>query len=171
MPAGSTYSTIATTTLGSAQADYTFTSIPSTYTDLRIIASPASSDNLYSMGMQFNSDTTSNYSMTELRGNGTSALSSGLSNQTVAWVSYNMSPGTTLGDNAIAIDIFNYANTTTFKTAISRFNVMGGSYRGTGAIVSLWRKTPEAISSVKLTMTGANFKIGSTFTLYGISAA
>jgi hypothetical protein len=171
MPAGSTYTPIATTTLGSAQADYTFTSIPSTYTDLRIIASPASSDNLYGMDMVFNADTASNYSMTELRGNGTSALSSRLSNQTKAWIYYNINPGTTLGDNTVLIDVFNYANTTTFKTAFSRFNSMGGSYQGTGAIVNLWRKSPEAITSIKLSMTGANFKIGSTFTLYGIASA
>jgi len=167
----STYTPIYAQTLSSAAATVTLSNIPTTYTDLRIVVSPASSDNLYGMDMVFNADTASNYSMTELRGNGTSALSSRLSNQTKAWIYYNINPGTTLGDNTVLIDVVNYANTTTFKTAFSRFNSMGGSYQGTGGIVNLWRKTPEAITSIKLSMTGANFKIGSTFTLYGIKAA
>jgi hypothetical protein len=171
MPAGSTYTPIATTTLGSAQADYTFTSIPSTYTDLKIVCSVGSSNNLYSMALQFNSDTTTNYSSTELRGTGTTANSSNRSNIAKIYVCDNITPSLTLGENTIIIDVFNYANTTTFKTILSRENTMGGSYRGTGAIVGLWRKTPEAITSIKLSMDGVNFVSGSTFTLYGIAAA
>jgi hypothetical protein len=62
----------------------------------------------------------------------------------------------------------NYANTTTYKTAISRGSE---SVNGVMAIVVLWRKTPEAITSILLKPSTGNFDIGSTFTLYGIKAA
>lgn len=68
-----TYESIETTTLGSAAANITFSSIPSTYTDLVVVytlkAETASAD-IY---MRFNSDSGSNYSNTILWGNGTSA--------------------------------------------------------------------------------------------------
>jgi hypothetical protein len=42
----------------------------------------------------------------------------------------------------------------------------------TGAVVGLWRKTPEAITSIDvLTLTADTFSIGTTFVLYGIKAA
>ena len=71
MPA--TYEPIASTTLGTAAADITFSSIPGTYTDLVLVLyggfATAASD-LYT---QFNSDTGTNYSNSDLRGNGTAA--------------------------------------------------------------------------------------------------
>jgi hypothetical protein len=64
----------------------------------------------------------------------------------------------------------NYANTTTFKTVLIRAN---NSSTGVDLILGLWRKTPEAITSITIKNTGtsSNFAIGSTLTLYGIKAA
>jgi hypothetical protein len=74
-----TYDRIATTTLGSAAADITFSTISSAYTDLRlvIVCTTASSTN---MCLQFNGVTTTVYSGTFLSGNGTAAASSRLTN-------------------------------------------------------------------------------------------
>jgi hypothetical protein len=162
MPAGVTYSTIATTTLGSAAPSYTFSSIPSTYTDLVLIRSGGISTP-DEIGLRFNGDSGSNYSNTSVSGYGTGTASGRGSNQTMgrggaAWTAAN---------NTIW-QIMNYSNTTTFKTFLQRFNDPGDTV---GTAVTLWRST-DAINSVQIiTLSGANFNTGTTFTLYGIASA
>ena len=60
----STYEPIATTTLGSAASSITFSSIPATYTDLRLVLVHTPSASTGNAQMQFNSDTATNYSYT-----------------------------------------------------------------------------------------------------------
>jgi hypothetical protein len=64
------------------------------------------------------------------------------------------------------MQIQNYSNTTTNKTALIRDNF--ATY-GTFARVALWRST-SAITSITLTMSSSTFATGSQFTLYGIKA-
>jgi hypothetical protein len=162
-----TYDPIATTTLGSAAASYTFSSIPATYTDLIVIVNGGATG-AADMGIRFNGDTATNYSRTVLSGNGTSATSSRISSADFFRPTNTGNLNNTLNFNAI-INIFNYTNTTTFKTILSRTNNAG---TGTDATVGLWRKTPEAITSVLLLTTDSqSFSTGTTFTLYGIKAA
>ena len=166
----STYTPIATTTLGSAAASVTFSSISGAYTDLVLVASNvlnASSTN--SVFLRFNSDSSTNYSSTFLEGTGSAASSNRVSNRTVIDSGYNVGLSTSSVGQVI-FNIMNYANTTTFKTVISRFAQAVGAAPGTSATVSLWRKTPEAITSIEVRC-DVNFSIGSTFTLYGIKAA
>jgi hypothetical protein len=164
-----TYEPIATTTLGSNQATITFSSIPSTYTDLVIVSNFGTSTASYPY-LRFNGDTGSNYSVTDLSGNGSSAVSARESGGNKIWLSYNFELPTTLTSNLI-VNVQNYANSTTYKTTLSRVN---NAANGTGAIVGLWRST-AAITSLTLNMiklgTGYDFTAGSTFTLYGIKAA
>jgi len=66
-----TYEKIVSTTLGSAAADVTFNSINSTYTDLVLVSSILGvTSQSYSPRVRFNSDTTSNYSVTYMYGTG-----------------------------------------------------------------------------------------------------
>ena len=162
-----TYEKIATTTLGSAQNTITFTSISGSYTDLIIVTNILGVNTTgYAAGLQFNSDTGSNYSTTNLYGTGSSVASTRASSQTVM---YNLS--TDLGfnnsvSNAI-IQIMNYSNTTTNKTVLTRWNQAD---RGTMANVGLWRST-SAITSIDIKLFSTyTFNSGSTFTLYGIKA-
>ena len=165
MAAGSTYTPIATTTLGSATASYTFSSIPSTYTDLVVVAVLTGTPNGINPQIEYNGDTGSNYSLTWVRGNGSAASSTRYSNQTSAYLGYirNDQP------SPIIINIENYANTTTYKTCLFRWNTAGDEV---GAGVALWRST-AAINAVKIKSANPadSFTIGSTFTLYGIAAA
>jgi hypothetical protein len=167
MPAGSTYTPIATTTLGSSQASVTFSSI-SGYTDLRLVMNTGTSVNAYPF-LQFNSDTGSNYSLTELLGNGSSASSSRGSNMTHIQT-FNVNTTTAI-DTMMTWDIMNYSNSTTNKTVLLRSSAAGN---GTNAIVGMWRNT-SAITSVDvgciLSGVARTFNAGSTFTLYGIAAA
>jgi hypothetical protein len=173
MAAGSTYTPIATTTLGSAANSYTFSSIPSSYTDLVIVmnGTAATADVLV---IQFNGDTANNYSTTSLQGtSGNTAVSQRQTTQARIVVGgFQDNMGTTV-PSMVTINVFNYANTTTNKTAISRMNNFTDSTTAsTGATVGLYRST-SAITSIKLALaTGANnLAIGTTFTLYGIAAA
>jgi hypothetical protein len=174
----STYEPIATTTLGSTTDTVTFSSIPATYTDLVLIAAARDSSTSYynaQFGLRFNGDTAANYSTTEVTGDGTSATSGRTSNQT--WAILGKVPNQTSGYSsstfgATVFQIMNYANTTTYKTVLSRSNYLFGSTDGyVTAKVGLWRKTPETINSVSVyTNSGYGFVSGSTFTLYGIKA-
>ena len=119
--AGSTYTPIATTTLGSAASSYTFTSIPSTYTDLVLIASVKTGSGDDGISVRYNSDSGSNYSMTYLLGNGSAASSGRASNATGAQVgnvnATDFSP--------TILNIQNYSNTTTYKSSVSRTSLAG----------------------------------------------
>jgi hypothetical protein len=118
--------------------------------------------------MRLNGDTASNYSYTAIRGDGSSASSFRASNQT-SLTMYPQDYDNTTVPSVIIVNFQNYANTTTFKTILWRAGMSAGG-QGTSAIVGLWRKTPEAITSITLTSTG-NFAVGSTFSLYGIANA
>lgn len=167
-----TYEPIATTTLTSATATVTFSSIPSTYTDLVLVCEGymATSDGAV-IYMQLNSDTGSNYSNTYVGGNGTSASSGRSSNVTSAYLTSNLIGwDTTSTERGLVIaQIMNYANTTTNKTILSRPNLAAASFPGSAAVVNLWRST-AAITTVAVS-SGGTFAASSTFTLYGIKAA
>ena len=160
-----TYVALDKVTLGSNTASVTFNSIPSTYTDLVIVANLGATTTP-SICLQFNSDTGSNYSMTNLYGNGSTVTSSRQSNQTQMNFNF-VDPGTSIVTTAI-YQIMNYANSTKYKTALGRFSNAG---TGTQATAGLWRST-AAITSVKLMLdsSGPLILAGSTFSLYGIRA-
>ena len=162
MAAGNTYEAIATQTLGSAAASVTFSSISSSYTDLIFIFNPNGSiDNL---NLQFNGDTGTNYSRTNLYGNGTSASSSRGSNASGIGLTIS-------GDGeTVRCNIMNYANATTYKTTIQRADASISADIYLGAMVGLWRST-AAVNSIKFYPNSGNIPAGAVLTLYGIKAA
>ena len=160
-----TYEPIATQTLGSAQSSYAFTSIPSTYTDLVLVAMVANSaGSFYETQVRCNSDSGTNYSFTALYGDGTSAASSRNSNGNRIPVGWN----TNAPFVPTIINFQNYANSTTYKTVISRAS---DTNNRVSANVGLWRNTAAITRIDVLCEAGANFITGSTFTLYGIKGA
>lgn len=164
----STYTPIATQTLGSAAASVTFSSISGTYTDLVLVASAASVSGTPTISFQLNSDTGSNYSRTLLIGDGTAATSERASNSTQGRISNSTGLTTTLGANATIAQFMNYSNSTTYKTVLARSNT---SLYATEAIVNLWRNTAAITSIALFTNSGVSFAAGSTFTLYGVKSA
>jgi len=161
----STYTPIASQTLGSAAASVTFSSIPQGYTDLILVCNIAQSSGNNSLRYRFNGDTGSNYSDTYLYGNGTSALSGRDTSQTSGTI--YVTGSTTIEANYI-VQFMNYSNATTYKTVLGRSNRASSEV---AADVGLWRST-SAINSISLAMGGSfptnNFASGSTFSLYGI---
>jgi hypothetical protein len=158
-----TYIPLYTTTLASATDTVTFSSIPSTYTDLVLVSNiqPTSSPYLF---YRLNSDSGSNYSRTQLIGNGSTATSGRFSNESYMYVATS----TISGSSTFITQFQNYSNTTTFKTVLTRQSDTGGNV---SAIVSLWRST-AAINNLVITTTGySTFAAGTTFSLYGVTAA
>lgn len=164
-----TYVALDKITASGSAAQVTFTSIPSTYTDLVIVVSGnlSGAANRASLAMRVGdgSPNTSNiYSNTQLAANGTSVSSNRGINETYCFTGViSEKIGTTV------INIMNYANTTTYKTVLSRGNSLGQSAsQDIGAFVNLWRST-SAINTIQLYVAdGTNFASGTTFSLYGI---
>lgn len=168
----STYEPIATTTLGSATSSTTFSSIPSTYTDL-ILQVNNQMSGASGFKLRFNSDSGSNYSETYLSGYAGSAASGRLTSQSSITNNLIYGDSTTSGVfTPNIIQIQNYSNSTTNKTLLWRYGTTtaAGGNGDVTAIVGLWRST-SAISSIEISAWNAvNFVAGSTFTLYGIKA-
>jgi len=163
----STQTPIASITLNAATSSVTFANIPQTYTDLVVVTNFAMTANdQYAHYVQVNGDTGGNYSRTILYGDGSSAGSARQSdNSSFYFGTWNTDMDTT--DRAVTNIFFNnYSNTTTFKTAIGRYNVAS---KEVGVGVGTWRNT-AAITSINLATNSTTYIAGSTFNLYGIDA-
>jgi hypothetical protein len=161
MAAGSTYTPIATTTLGSATGTVTFSSISGSYTDLILVCSVIGNGST-NLRFTVNNDSGSNYSGTYMYGNGSSAGSGRTTSQT-----YALAYGSGIDKGSFVLHFQNYSNTTTNKTILCRGDDASNQ---TNAWVDLWRST-AAINRIDLSGGGNNYSAGSTFTLYGIAAA
>jgi hypothetical protein len=158
----STYTPISTATTSGSTSSVTFSSIPSTYTDLILICSSKAAAGY--LIIRVNSDSSSNYSRTNLIGTGSSAISNRASNQ-----SFLLAPDAGTSEFYPTITQFmNYSSTTTFKTALQRTHNMGSNVYAT---VGLWRSTSAITSITVQTDDASNISSGSTFTLYGIKEA
>jgi hypothetical protein len=159
-----TYESIATTTLASTNSTITFSSIPSTYTDLVLIGAPIVSASL-DYKWYVNGDNTSGlYSQTRLLGNGSSATSARTTAANFLYLDAT-APASGSVQNFV-MNFMNYANATTYKTVLVRYNDAGTE---TAARVNLWRNT-NAITSITISTDTSTFAIGSQFTLYGIKS-
>jgi hypothetical protein len=158
MAAGSTYTPIATTTTSGSTTTVSFTSIPSTYTDL-ILQYTGSNSGTYFL-IRYNNDSGSNYSFTSVYGDGSSAASTRGSSQTSFF-------GRATANGTHQMHIMNYSNANVYKTTLF-------AERDAAVVaqekVCLWRST-SAINQIDLISGGGNIAAGGVFTLYGIAAA
>jgi len=154
---------LANITLGSAQATITFSSIPATYRDLRIVVSCQAMSGNGVMATQFNADTGSNYSYVGMYGEGGSA---GSESGSTTYIKTSVSNVTS--NEMITIDVMDYSATDKHKSALLR---PGNAATNLAAYAGRWANT-AAVTSVKLYHTGTNqFGAGTTATLYGIVSA
>jgi len=178
MPAGITYETVATTTLTTATSSVTFSSISGSYTDLRLIFADVKLSGAADSAINFqvgngSVDTGSNYDLLILGAR--SASSSPFANPLTTTTLGRSNWYTSITASVAAmsqIDFMSYSNTTTFKSILANSRVQPGdaNYSGTETIVNLWRST-SAINTIKVYPNVGSFTSGSTFTLYGITAA
>ena len=166
MPA--TYEPIATTTLGSAASSITFSSIASSWTDLRVVWVGTSTSNGAEFYIRFNSDSSSNYSQTGIYGNGASAASAALTSQTQVKGTLGGGVSSTI-PHFYTCDVFSYAGSTNKTCLIESSEDRNGS----GFVernVGLWRST-SAINTITILPNTSTWVAGTTATLYGIKNA
>lgn len=166
MPA--TYEPIASTTLNADASGITFSSIPQTYTDLKLIIVALSGTDA-SVYLRFNNDTTfGNYSTIIMKGNsGTASGASINSNSQAFAVGYSV--GLSQQPAYCDIDILNYRSST-FKTIIAQgyMNQNGPTINELCLSANHWQVT-NAIDTILVR--GGTFQANTTVTLYGITAA
>jgi hypothetical protein len=158
---------IASVAVGVDTATVTFSSIPSIYDDLRISVYEYG-DPTYSTSaaIRYNSDSGNNYSQTSLFGESTSIGSFGaIDQQTASGLSIQVNQWST----AHVIEIYDYKNTSKFKTSLTRSAYEGTANNGGYAMqMGLWRST-NAITSIQFSISSIrNFDQGCVFELYGV---
>ena len=167
MPA--TYEAIATYTATAAISDYTFTTIPSTYTDLVCILRTRTTSSGVGVLMRFNGSSTSNYTWNYMSGNGSSVSGTGFSGPSgygaIGWAG-------NFGDtqSLFIVNINGYSTgSARFKSWVSR---SGSSTTQTELLHGSWSKDPKAtISEIQLFPGSGNFVTGTNITIYGIKRA
>lgn len=168
-----TYESIASVTLTSNTQTVSFTSIPSTYTDLVLIPSPYLGSGTGSdLLVRFNNDTGSNYSRVSMYGTGTNAsvASSSSSSQLFARYNYSSPIDSTASSALYQIHIQSYTSSLT-KVSIANNQQTNSSYPRAEVLVNLWNNT-SAITRIDIFMdNSAFFGSPSTFSLYGIARA
>lgn len=161
-----TYTEIASVTVGSGgAASMSFSSIPSTYTDLKIVVSARNSGADNTAALSFNGST-SNFSSKVLYGSGSSAASLSDTTSTVYSMEVSSSYTSSTFSNA-EIYIPNYAGSTykSFSLDSTTENNATVSYAILQA--GLWSQT-AAITSIGIACNSGNFVQYSTAYLYGI---
>ena len=166
---------ISSVTVGSGgAADIEFTSIPATYTDLLVkISARVDSGAASGLNITFNNDTSTNYSRTTIRGNGSATLSNkttSASNMSLITTNQGSTPTVNTFTN-VEIYIPSYTVSQYKSVSIDATTENNDTTAYITAHAGLWTNT-AAISSIQFTDSGAfNFVEYSTAYLYGISNA
>lgn len=174
-----TYEAIATYTIPSSTTNYTFTSIPSTYTDLELVAvakGTGAGDYLEIRMGNGSVDTGSNYSYVDIYASGsTGSMGSGAGNP-ISFIYLHgfgaMLNSTNTGPMFAKATIFDYANTTTHKKVLIKSAGIrdGSGYSHTAEMMmGSWRST-SAVNTLQVLAGNYSMAAGTTLTLYGIKA-
>ncbi len=170
-----TYAPITTTTLDTTTGSVTFSSLPSLYNDLIIVANgkaQSSNSTLVDVGVRFNGDTGSNYSTVKTFSLSYASVVASTNINGVNAETYMDANNTanSLG-SGFKLDIFDYNTTYSYKNFLNRASCMTQSDKGVFITASTWKNT-SAITSITLFPTsGSGFYAGTWFALYGIKRA
>jgi hypothetical protein len=169
----STYTQIASTTLTSSTTSVTLSNLGS-YTDLIIIASVQGSRQPWGGDLlcRFNGDSGANYPHGLLRGSSAGTATAQYTGESQINLGGEMGAS---GSNFGVYYIFlpNYRNTSIHKNVIVQSGIAGTDYNaGNNMTVGIWKNT-AAITSINLTNSNGAYNLlaGSTFSVYGITAA
>lgn len=160
-----TYEALKTYTFASNGSSFSWTSIPSTYTDLVIISYVKNTTgNNYEAYITYNGDTTSAYSQGfTLNYNGALQAGQNLNINQIRPIKSGAAQW-----SSSQINIMDYSATNKYKTSIGR---SGDGTFFTMLINGVWRNT-DAINRIDITAeAGSSFAAGTKFDLYGIASA
>lgn len=185
--AADAFTVINSQTLGSPQNNFTFTSIPQTYTDLQIVLTAsrtvAGEAAYMRLGTSNTEDTGNNYNRVHqgMYGDtvtqGPAALKGFAVDQNYLFFAHaNTNIVDSNWTSRMVINIHRYTDTTWQKTGSVIYNYSLNNTSGYTSLNEttftsfLWANT-SALNYIKLYTTADNFAVGSTATLYGIKAA
>lgn len=160
-----TYEPIATTSGTGSSNSVTFSSIPSTYTDLRLVAFFKSTVGTSGFAVYFNGDTSALYSRIYLAGDGASGLSS--RNTAAAEITCSYAGISTTIPTLTTVDVIGYTGSTNKSCLITTSADRNGGTGFTLIAGGLYRST-SAISSLTFKTDATAFTTDSKFTLFGI---
>jgi hypothetical protein len=154
-----TYEPIYQGVVSSLAAYFEFTSIPNTYTDLVLVADCKYNSGGGDLNWRFNGDNSSNYSWTRFE----QVASNRVNNSTYI----NTTDASQQG--LFIAHFMQYKNTGVNKVVITQG---GNVQQNVGLSVGTWRSN-NAITSIQIyaETSGAQWAVGSRFSLYGIKAA
>ena len=168
MAAGPTYEPIMTSTLSSSATSITLSSIPQTYTDLRIVFSfIMTSSSGFETDLTFNGDTATNYSF---RYATVQKPNAPLTQNVFAQNYIHVGSGNGANPMVATIDINSYTAAVGKTTITECASDSGTSFSTYSYSTGTWFST-AAITSITLTALNLAFDVDSTVTLYGIKAA
>jgi len=168
-----TYTLIEAKSLTTTTASITFTSIPQTYTDLKLVYSARNNANTGSEGydatLSFNSST-SNRTTKVLRGDGSIVSSNTISDPTDFRLLRAMQPNNYTGSVFSNVEIYipNYTGSNYKSFSVDSVLENNDTATGMSIIAGLWSDT-AAITSITVGGQGGSLVQYSTFYLYGIS--
>lgn len=170
-----TYTLISSNVLSASAASVTFSSIPSTYTDLVLrmsVRTDRASQPTDGLRGTLNNDTTSNYSNTYLEGSGSAASSSATGTFTRLWLgNCNASTSTTSTFSSVEFYLPSYAGSTA-KPASTFLAQENNATAATLDVVANLGLSTSAVNRIDISSsTASNFVSGSSFYLYGIKNA
>ena len=168
-----TYDLIAQASGNGSSGTITFSSIPQTYTDLRVVMNSMSGSGTPNQTITFNGDGGSNYSYRVIGTTNTGAIYNTYG--TSSTYIYN-----TIGTNISGfstsyrtLDIFSYRNTGVVKQVleVEAAATSSSSVAGVYSLQSgqLWRST-AAITTIEITIGATAYSTNSEFRLFGIKA-
>ena len=169
---GAAFESIATATGNGSVTSLDFNSISSSYQHLQLrCIFQRNGGTQLDVGLRFNSDTGSNYSMHSLSGDGSAVAAAGSAN--TSYINAGIGSGTSTSNiyGVAIMDILDYASTTKNKTVRTFTGVDKNNTEGSVKLYSgVWRNT-NAITSITIYTFGDAINTNSTFALYGIKGA
>jgi hypothetical protein len=168
--ANPTMTLIASHTTGSGgESSYTFSSIPNTYTDLKLVMSARSNLAQSSGGYTANiypNGSSSSITVVAIRGSGSAAISFSGAYPNVAYQDASSDTANTFGNTEIYFPNYTSSNYKSYSVDGVEENNATSAFMSLQA--GLWSST-SAITSLQIASNGSNFVQYSTFYLYGIS--
>lgn len=154
-------------TLAAPAATVTFSSIPQTFTHLRLMVTGLNSSGTTVEGifMQFNGDTGANYSWNGIQNIGSVVQSI---NSTSSQISIQIGSSDNFGNSLVDATITNYTSTSLIKAVSAVGGINNPTFNAfTSQIFGAW-SSAAAVTSLNLLLAGSTFATGSVISLYGI---
>lgn len=170
MPA--TYEPIASTTLASPATSISLTSIPATYTDLRVVFYFKYETTASATSVRFNSDSGANYGYTYLYTPG-SSLGTSTSGSGSRILLDAVSAASTTYFSLWEADIFNYTSSAN-KSILDKYNKNVNTNDGTSVLsrhARVWTNSAAITSIAFARFDGNSFATGTKATVWGILKA